>query len=206
MDKKEKFVITINREYGSGGHAIGELLARRLGVKLIDKQVLHAVAERFDLTADEAEKLEHHAPSWWEDFTHFYEGFMSMHEYQVNAKDITSRQLFIAQRIAMKEITEKESCVIIGRCAFDLFKDEPNGMKIFVHSPLEKRIRRIMERNHVTEGKARELIQDNDYTRQVYVKTFTGQDWYDARNYDLTLNVAPYNIEGAVDMLMKFME
>nr|MBP7472265.1 cytidylate kinase-like family protein [Prevotella sp.] len=205
MNKNEKFIITINREYGSGGHAVATELAKRLHVKLIDKQILSAVAEKFNMTTEEAEQLEHHAPSWWDDFSHFYEGFMSMHEYSVDARDITSRQLFTAQRVAMKDIADKESCVIVGRCAFDLFKDDPNCVKIFIHSPLEMRVKRIMERNHVSEGKARELIQDNDYTRQVYVKTFTGRDWYDARNYDLTLDVGGKTIEETVDLLQKLM-
>lgn len=205
MEKNGKFVITINREYGSGGHAIGLELAKRLNVKIIDKQILRAVAETFNLTTEEAEQLEHKTPSWWDDFSHFYESFISMHEYSVDSKDITSRQLFTAQRTAMKNIADKESCVIVGRCAFDLFKDEPNSLKIFVHSPLEERVKRIMKRNNVTEQKAKELISSNDHTRQVYVKTFTNVDWYDARNYDFTLDVGKYTVSEAVDVIMKLL-
>lgn len=206
MDKNEKFVITINRQFGTGGHEIGAGLAERLHVKLIDKQILKAVAEKFNLTEREAEDLEERRPSWWDDFARFYQSFISANEYRVTARDITSRQLFHAQATAMRQIAEAESCVIIGRCGFDVFRDHPNKLRIFIHSPLERRLRRIMERYGVDEEKARIMIEDNDYTREVYTKTFTGKDWYDARNYDLALDVSRFGVNGAVDFLMGFLD
>ena len=104
----------------------------------------------------------------------------------------------------MKQIAEQESCVIIGRCGFNVFKDYPNKLRLFIHSPREHRQQRIMERYHVDLEKARLLIEDNDYTREVFTKTFTGKDWYDTRNYDLTFDVTNFGVEGAVDFLMDF--
>lgn len=202
MNRNEKFVVTLNREFGSGGHAIGEELARRLGVKLIDKQILKEVSRKFNITPQEAERIEEQRPSWLDDFTRFYQGFMSMNEYAVEARDITSRQLFTAQAAAMKNIVARESCVVIGRCGFDVFKEHSNSLKLFVHAPLAVRIKRIIEKYGVDEKKANELIQDNDYTRQLYTRTFTHKEWYDVRNYDLTLDVSDFGIQGAVDFLM----
>lgn len=204
MNKNEKFIITINRQFGTGGHEIGALLADRLHVKLIDKQILQAVAKKFNLTEDEAKKLERKKPSWWEDFTKFYQNFISVNNYTVGQRDITSRQLFYAQAAVMREIASQESCVVIGRCGFHIFKDEPNTLRIFLHSPLEKRVKRIMERYQVDEEKARIMIEDNDYTRELYTKTFTGRTWYDARNYNLTLDVGNYGVNGVVDFLLNF--
>ena len=204
MNRKERFVITINRQFGTGGHEIGQELADRLGVKLIDKQLLLAVADKFHLTEKEAQRLERRRPSWWDDFSQFYQGFMSMHEYQVNPREITSRQLFYAQAEAMKRIAEQESCVVIGRCGFDVFRDHPNKLSLFIHSSLNRRIARIEDRYQVYEQKARVLIEDNDYTRELYTKTFTGKDWYDARNYDLTLDVTRMGVYGAIDFLLRF--
>ena len=204
MNRKERFVITINRQFGTGGHEIGQELADRLGVKLIDKQLLLAVADKFHLTEKEAQRLERRRPSWWDDFSQFYQGFMSMHEYQVNTREITSRQLFYAQAEAMKRIAEQESCVVIGRCGFDVFRDHPNKLSLFIHSSLNRRIARIEDRYQVDEQKARVLIEDNDYTRELYTKTFTGKDWYDARNYDLTLDVTRMGVYGAIDFLLRF--
>lgn len=206
MNRKEKFVITINRQFGTGGHEIGQELADRLGVKLIDKQLLQAVADKFHLTEKEAQRLERRRPSWWDDFSQFYQGFMSMHEYKVNPREITSRQLFYAQAEAMKRIAGQESCVVVGRCGFDVFRKHPNKLSLFIHSSLDRRIARIEDRYKVDEDKARVLIEDNDYTRELYTKTFTGKDWYDARNYDLTLDVTRMGVYGAIDFLLRFVD
>ena len=204
MNLNEHFVITINRQFGRGGHEIGMELAHRLDVKLIDKQILRAVAEKFNLTEREAEELEQRRPSWWEDFSKFYQNFISVNEYAVNPRDITSRQLHYAQAKAMRDIAEEESCVVIGRSGFYVFKHHPNSLKIFLHSPLDIRIRRIMDRYHVDEVKARIMIEDNDYTREIYTKTYTGCDWYDVRNYDLSLDVSGFGVNGAVEFLMNY--
>ena len=204
MNLHENFVITINRQFGTGGHEIGMELARRLGVKMIDKQILRAVAEKFHLTEQEAELLETQRPSWWEDFTMFYQGFIKVNEYVVNPRDITSRQLFYAQARAMKEIAAKESCVVIGRCGFDVFNEHPNRQSIFLHAPLDVRLNRIMKKYHVDERKARVMIEDNDYTRELYTKLYTGTERYDARNYDLTLDVSAFGVNGAADFLMGY--
>ncbi|MDD6552780.1 MAG: cytidylate kinase-like family protein [Prevotellaceae bacterium] len=204
MDTNKKFLITINREYGSGGHAIGSLLAQRLGVKLIDKQLLKAVAEKFGISELDAERLENKRPSWWEDFAMFYKRFISVNPYEEGTQaEITSRQLFYAQASAMREIVAKESCVIIGRCAFDIFKDEPNSLRLFVYAPMEKRVERIVSRYHCSDAEARQRIADSDYQRQLYTKTFTGKEVFDARNYDLTLNVGNTGVNGAVEFLIK---
>ncbi len=204
MNLNEHFVITINRQFGTGGHAIGAELARRLNVKLIDKQILRAVAEKFNLTEREAEELEARRPTWWEDFSKFYQGFISVNQYAVDQNDITSRQLFYAQVGAMREIAEWEPCIVIGRCGFHVFKEHPNKLSIFLHSPRSVRVRRIMELYHLDEEKARYLIEDNDYTRELYTKTYTGRDRYDARNYDLSLDVSAYGVNGAVEFLMRY--
>ncbi len=204
MNLKEHFVITINRQFGTGGHEIGMELAHRLDVKLIDKQILRAVAEKFNLTEREAEELEQRRPSWWEDFSKFYQNFISVNEYAVNPRDITSRQLYYAQAKAMRDIAEEESCVVIGRSGFHVFRQHPNSLKIFLHSPLDIRIRRIMDRYHVDDVKARIMIEDNDYTREIYTKTYTGCDWYDVRNYDLSLDVSGFGVNGAVEFLMNY--
>ena len=204
MNLNEHFVITINRQFGTGGHEIGMELAHRLDVKLIDKQILRAVAEKFNLTEREAEELEQRRPSWWEDFSECYQNFISVNEYAVNPTDITSRQLHYAQAKAMRDIAEEESCVVIGRSGFYVFKHHPNSLKIYLHSTLDIRLRRIMDRYHVDEVKARIMIEDNDYTREIYTKTYTGCDWYDVRNYDLSLDVSGFGVNGAVEFLMNY--
>ncbi len=204
MNINDKFVITINRQFGTGGHKIGQELADRLGVNFVDRQILKAVAEKFNITEEEAVQIERKRPSWWTDFMNFYQKLMLMNEYKVDASDITSRQLFEVQSLEMRQIASDKSCVVVGRCGFDVFKKQKNKLRVFVHAPIEYRIERIRSIYGVDEAKARLLIEENDYTREVYTKHFTGCDRYDARNYDLCLNVENFGVNGAVDFLMQF--
>ena len=206
MNKEDKFVITISRQFGTGGHEIGAELARRLKVKLLDKQILNEVASRMNTVEDAVEKIEARNPLWRDDFTNFYRTYMAKAEYNGQEQDQTSHILFKAQADAIRRIAAEESCVIIGRCGFDIFRNHPNALKIFVHSPLECRKRRIAEKYDLNEQDAAAMIVDNDYSRELYTKTFTGSDWQDARNYDICLDVRKFGVNGAVDFLMKAIE
>lgn len=202
MNKEEKFVITISRQFGTGGHEIGAELARRLGVKLLDKQILNEVASRFDIVEEAVERIEARNPLWRDDFTQFYRQYMAGAEYNGQEQDQTSHQLFEAQAKAIRKIADQESCIIIGRCGFYIFRDHPNAMKIFIHADNDCRKQRIARRYDMSESDAAAMIVDNDYSRELYTKTFTGCDWQDARNYDISLNVRKFGVNGAVDFLM----
>ncbi len=206
MNKEDKFVITISRQFGTGGHEIGAELARRLGVKLLDKQILNEVAKRISVVEDAVEKIEARNPLWRDDFTNFYRNYMAGAEYNGAEHDQTSHELFKAQAEAIRKIAAEESCVIIGRCGFDIFRDHPNALKIFIHSTLDCRKRRIAVKYDLSEQDAAAMIVDNDYSRELYTKTFTGSDWTDARNYDISLDVRKFGVNGAVDFLMKAIE
>ena len=206
MNKEDKFVITISRQFGTGGHEIGAELARRLGVKLLDKQILNEVASRMKSVEDAVEKIEARNPLWRDDFTNFYRTYMANAEYNGQEQEQTSRKLFRAQADVIRRIADEESCIIIGRCGFDIFADHPNALKIFIHSTMDVRKRRIAEKYDISESDAAAMIVDNDYSRELYTKTFTGRDWKDATNYDISLDVRKFGINGAVDFLMHCIE
>jgi cytidylate kinase len=206
MNKEETFVITISRQFGTGGHEIGAELARRLGVKLLDKQILNEVAARISAVEEAVEKIEARNPLWRDDFTNFYRNYMASAEYNGQEQDQTSHALFRAQAEAIRRIASEESCVIVGRCGFDIFADHPNALKIFVHSSLDCRKRRIAVKYDISEHDAAAMIVDNDYSRELYTKTFTGRDWTDATNYDISLDVRKFGVNGAVDFLMNCIE
>ena len=206
MNKEEKFVITISRQFGTGGHEIGAELARRLGVKLLDKQILNEVARRVSAVEDAVEKIEARNPLWRDDFTNFYQNYMSKAEYDGTEHDQTSHELFDAQAETIRKIAAKESCVIVGRCGFHIFADHPNALKIFIHSTEDCRKRRIAEKYGLDMRDAAAMVVDNDYSRELYTKTFTGKDWTDARNYDISIDVRKFGINGAVDFLMNCIE
>ena len=206
MNKEDKFVITISRQFGTGGHEIGAELARRLGVKLLDKQILNEVAARINAVEEAVEKIEARNPLWRDDFTNFYRNYMANAEYNGQEQDQTSHALFRAQAEAIRRIASEESCVIVGRCGFDIFADHPNALKIFVHSSIDCRKRRIAVKYDISEHDAAAMIVDNDYSRELYTKTFTGRDWTDATNYDISLDVRKFGVNGAVDFLMNCIE
>ena len=203
MNKEDKFVITISRQFGTGGHEIGAELARRLGVKLLDKQILNEVASRMRTVEDAVEKIESRNPLWRDDFTNFYRTYMADAQYDGQEQGETSHTLFQAQCDAIRKIAAEESCVIVGRCGFDIFADYPNALKIFIHSSVDCRKRRIAEKYDISEHDAAAMIVDNDYSRELYTKKFTGRDWKDATNYDISLDVRKFGVNGAVDFLMR---
>ena len=206
MNREEQFVITISRQFGTGGHEIGAELARRLDVKLLDKQILNEVAKRIPVVEDAMERIAARNPLWRDDFTNFYRTYMNKAEYDGQEHDETSRALFEAQAIAIRKIAEQESCVLIGRCGFHIFEDHPNALKIFIHSSEDCRKHRIAKKYGLDLRDAAAMVVDNDYSRELYTKTFTGKDWTDARNYDISLDVRQFGINGAVDFLMKCIE
>jgi cytidylate kinase len=203
MNKNEKFVVTISRQFGTGGHEIGAELARRLGVKLLDKQILNEVAARVNAVEEAVENIGARNPLWRDDFTNFYRSYMASSQYSGQEQDHTSHELFQAQCDAIRRIASDESFVIVGRCGFDIFANHPNALKIFVHSNIETRKRRIAAKYDISEYDAAAMIVDNDYSRELYTKKFTGRDWRDATNYDISLDVRKFGVNGAVDFLMK---
>ena len=157
---------------------------------------------RFCGVENAVERIEARNPLWRDDFTSFYRQYMAGAEYNGQEHDQTSHQLFEAQAQAIRRIAAEESCVLIGRCGFHIFRDHPNALKIFIHADDDCRKHRIAEKYDISEGDAAAMIVDNDYSRELYTKTFTGSDWQDARNYDVTLNVRRFGVNGAVDFLM----
>ena len=125
MNKNEKFVVTISRQFGTGGHEIGAELARRLGVKLLDKQILNEVAARVNAVEEAVENIGARNPLWRDDFTNFYRSYMASSQYSGQEQDHTSHELFQAQCDAIRRIASDESFVIVGRCGFDIFPTTP---------------------------------------------------------------------------------
>ena len=182
MNKNEQFVITINRELGSGGRTVGEILAKKLGVSFYDKALIKALEEKFNLTADEIEKLKGRKTRWWEDFK--------------RVADIGNGH----------EIAAEESCVIAGRCGFFLFRNHPNHLSVLIQAPPSFRVARVVAKQHISEEEARKIIEKVDKMRENYVKRFTGTTRYDTRNYDLVFNAAGKTEEQIADQILSYVE
>ena len=193
MNKNEKFVITINRELGSGGRTVGEKLAAKLGVAFYDKALIKALEEKYNLTVEEIEKLKGRSHNWWADFNRVVSvghGLgttdITMGEYPAQP---TTEEMFRVEKEILKGIADSESCVIAGRTAFFVLKDRPNRQSILIQASLEQRIKRLMRKGQMSREEAEKTIKKVDLMRKNYVSKFTGTSRYDTRNYDLVISM-----------------
>ncbi len=205
MENKEHFVITINRELGSGGCTIGKLLAERLGVKYYDKALVHELTSEFNLTEEELERVKAKKQNWWSDFCQSYS-----QRYDINLrkdpspKAVTTEAVFHVESRLLKGLASKESCVVMGRSGFYIFRDTPGALRVLILcNDMQKRVDRVMRRKHLTEDEAKAAIAEVDRTRETYTKRFSGTSRYDARNYDLVINTADMPEEQAADIIIK---
>lgn len=180
-------VITIARQYGSGGKTVGQMVAKELGIPLYGRDILRlasedsGINERLFVEADERlkKKFLFGTPS------NVYDGGLIKPD---SADFVSDRNLFNYQAKIIKELAEKESCVIVGRCADFVLKDNPDVMSVFVHADEDFCFDRAMERNSMSEREMEKFIAKTDKYRGDYYKYYTGREWNDARNYDLCLN------------------
>ncbi len=186
-----KFIITINREYGSGGRSIALKLGELLGLKVYDKSILESMTDQYNLTSDEIERLKARKKHWWDDFCNFYRQFNSMNRRSSEEGGrLTSMQLYHAEAKILRELAEQESCIIIGRSAFHIFRHNPNAWKVLLIANDEHRIRHLTQKYGITAEEASHRMTDADEARENYTLTFAGTSRYDARLYDLVCNVS----------------
>ena len=209
MNRNEKFVITINRELGSGGRSVGKKLAERLGVKFFDKAVIKALKAKYHLSTEEIEKLKGQKEGWWAEFQRKVVPFADINApYSSSMGDepdiITTEEVFKAETEIIKGIAEEESCIITGRSAFFVLKDHPNHLSVLIQAPMEQRIQRVMKRQELLRNLAIKVINQVDERRENYVQKFCGTSRYDTRNYDLVISMENIKEDDAVDIIMDY--
>lgn len=211
MKKNEKFVITINRELGSGGRTVGLKLAEKLGVQFYDKAVVEAIEEKYDLNVEEIEKLKGKKQNWWSDLKRVVSvggGIMGVPYYSVSEGEVTVKtttdEMFRTETQILKGIAEEESCVLAGRSGFFVFRDHPNHLSILIQASMESRIKRLMGKQNLSEAEARKTINKVDEMRENYVNRYTGTSRYDARNYDIVLRADGKTEDELVDIIMQY--
>lgn len=210
---KEPFVITISREVGSGGRTIGRKLAEKLGVRFSDKDLIAALQKKLNLTADSIEELKGKKKRWLDDFIQMVapvpmsgmlvdgdSDYISEYNLSLSVNDV-----FEAEREILNGIADEGSCVIAGRSGFFVLKGRPNKVDILITASREKRITRIMDKQNLSRQKAEEVIDSVDKARDNYVKRYTGQSRYDARNYHIVLNMDYITEDQAVAMILSYL-
>ena len=208
MDKNQKFVVTINRELGSGGRTVGRLLAEKLGVEFFDKAHVRAIEEKFNLTIDEIERLKGKKDSWWTDFMRVGSighgiSYTPYERWKDGPQEPTTENVFKAEKEILLGIAEEESCVIAGRLGFSVFKNHPNHFSIFIQASMPYRLERVMRKQGLSEADAKKVIEKVDEMREEYVKKFSGTSRYDTRNYNLVISMDGKTEEQVVDIILK---
>ena len=196
----EKVVITIARQYGSGGKTIGKMLAADLGVKAYDREILRLASEDSGINEALFNQVDEHlkGSSLFRFMKKEYHGALIPPE---SGDFLSDQNLFNYQAKVIRDLAEEESCVIIGRCGDYVLKDFPNVVRVFIHAPHDFCHKMTVERGSRSEKEADKYMEDIDKYRGEYYHYYTGQEWFDARNYDLTLNSAVLGFEGCVDAI-----
>ena len=192
LDKQ--VIITISREYGSGGRYIGKLVADKLGIKLYDKEFVEKLAEDTGLSAEYIENNEQKRSPLEILNNGYYSGLNN------------SDELFIKESELIKEVTNRESCVIIGRCADFILKDNDNVVKVFVSSNMNDKIQRTTEFYGIEKNKAEKEINRINKLRASHYKYYTERDWQDMSNYDICINSDKIGIENAANLICQLAE
>ncbi len=199
---KENLVISIGREFGSGGKYIGEQLAKRLNIKCYDNELLTKVSENYNIDMKMLEKVdEKQKSSFWYSFATNYVFNKNGEVSPISADD----NLFLKQAKVIEELYENERCVIIGRCSDYILKDRDNVIKLFIYSSdNDFKINRKMKYENLDKDVAIKKIKQIDKQRAEYYKHFTTQTWGDKCNYEIAIDTAKIGIESAVDILEKY--
>lgn len=212
MKTTEKFIITINRELGSGGRTVGRKLAERLKVPFYDKALIKALTDKYNLNIEEVEQLKGRSHTWWAEFKRIMDFGTNMANspsyYKTTIGEepdlLTTDEMFNLEKEILIGIAEEESCVIAGRSAFFILKNHPNHLSILIQAPMEQRIERVMRKQDMTSGEAVKTIAKIDKMRENYVTHYTKTSRYDTRNYDLVINMASLSEDDAVDLIYDY--
>lgn len=199
-------IYTIGREFGSGGREVGEKLAAKLGIKLYDKELLQQAAKDSGFCE---EIFENHDEKPTNSFLYS----LVMDTYSVSGYSAApfldmplNHKVFLAQFETIKKIAEKESCVIVGRCADYALSDNPNCINVFIHADLDVRIKNVSRNQNITENKARDIINKTDKQRASYYNYYTSKKWGDSKSYNLSLDAGKLGTDNCVEMILKFRE
>ena len=197
---KNPLIITIGREYGSGGREIGELLAQRLGIAFYDKKIISLAAEKSGLSKEFIESNEQRERGGL--FARMansaaYTGGYFAAPYA----PMVSESIFVSQSHVIREIAERESAVIVGRCADYVLAGRANTINVFIHAPMQMRVNRIMALYHLSEADALKAIATSDKERGNHYFRYTDQKWGKAQNYDVCINAALMGVEKTAEVL-----
>lgn len=189
-------IITIAREYGSGGHLLGEMLSKELGIKLYDKEFIHLVAEKSGINEQYIKKNEQSIPSFW------LKCILGKNSEQSLERSLSSDDvLFVAESKIIQELAEKGPCIIVGRCADFVLRDYPNLIKVFCYSDLRSACVRCVQEYGVSEEKAESEIKRINHNRIAHYEYYTGEKWGEPHHYNLMINTGSIDLSVVCNLI-----
>ncbi len=201
-----KNVITIGRQYGSAGHAIGALVAEKLGCTFYDKQLVEIAAKNSNISDETVKHIDEKATSSLlyslASGSYSLRGINGPLYYEMPLND----KLFLAQSDVIKDVATKESCVIVGRCA-DYVLDDVEGINlinVFIYADMDFRVKRVMDTFEINDKQAKDKIVKTDKQRKTYYSYYSNRDWGKMSNYDICLNTSKLGIEGSANMIVNY--
>lgn len=194
-------IITIARQFGSGGHEVGEKISEKLGIPFYDKQLIALAAKESGFSEDVFEDVDERATN-----SLLYSMVMGTYAYGgriagINEMPINDK-LYVLQAKIIKNAAHEGPCVIIGRCADDILKDFDNCLNVFVYADKAWRKDRVIERGLSDEKRASDFITKKDKQRSNYYNFYTNNRWDDLKNYNLTVDTSKFMIDGAVELII----
>ena len=201
---EKKIIITIGRQYGSGGRYVGKKLAEQLGIAFYDKELINLASKESGICGEFFEKAdERNSGSLLKALAM---GF-SMNNAIFQSNDYLSNEsLFQIQSDVIRKVAAEQSCILVGRCADYALEAFPNHVSVFIYGDLDTRIHRIAKRHEWNDSKARDAITKTDKQRASYYNYYTSKKWGDISSYDLCVNSSVLGIDGTVDLIKKFVE
>ena len=207
MNKNEKFVISINREVGTGGRTVGRKLAEKLGVKYCDKAVIDGLTQKFGLSPERIEEIKAQKKSWWNDINNYYQTLVGSASMPMEAEvKLDNASMFETEKQILQNLAAHESCVVAGRTGFMVFREWPNHLNVFIQASMAYRIQRVMRRQKVSEQEARDIIAKMDATREAYIKKYEDTSRYDTRNYQLVISMDDLSEDDAAEIILDYID
>ena len=196
-------IITIYRQYCSGGHDIGQALAKKLEIPFYDKELISIAAKQSGVSPEIFEQIDEKATnsllySLSMGIGNFGGGFSTINNLPINDK------LYILQHKIIKSLADKETFVVVGRCADYVLREHDNVVKVYIYADYERRVERAVERHDLTEQKAKQMVTKVDKSRANYYSFYSGEKWGLVDNYDLCINSTNLSVEQAVDIILSY--
>jgi cytidylate kinase len=192
---------------GSGGPYIGNLAAKKLGFRYLDREILQQAANEMGLDPQMLEKFDGRSSSLLEKIINsFCFGTPEIPTAFAFKKPIYDKDLFVLQCKIIKQIADQCSAVIVGRGGFYILKDRPDTIHVFIHAPFDYRVERIMKEQEMDEKAAQAMVQESDRTRTKFIRDMLGIDWTDARNFHLSLDSSVTGLSTGVEIITKLVK